>query len=356
MRTGSAGRLITAIATTVMLAASLSMAGQTAQASDPTGSDVGLFGSQDPTYDGVYRQSAAIMGLVAVNATVPRVSVAWLLRQQCADGSYAAYRPDPTLPCPAPDPANYTGPDTNSTAMAAMALRAVAARQPRDTPGIVKAAKRAEAWLARQQVPDGGWEWIEGLTADATSTGMSLASAGRAATPSHRRGAAWLRGLMGPEAACGLPFQSGGPVDPLSTSWGLIGAQGSLPFARHRGPRTITPCAATSPHLLATGSWLASAITAGNGQIPSAYSPDQTDWNSTALATLGLSQRHGSTAALRLGLAALQGNVAAYTRPGGTDVPGALGTLLMVAGATGADPRDFGGVDLIQRLMASLRR
>jgi len=31
----------------------------------PSSGDAGLYGAQDPTYDGVYRQSLAIIGLVA---------------------------------------------------------------------------------------------------------------------------------------------------------------------------------------------------------------------------------------------------------------------------------------------------
>jgi hypothetical protein len=76
----------------------------------------------------------------------------------------------------------------------------------------------------------------------------------------------------------------------------------------------------------------------------------------TALATLGLSQSRGSTQAMRLGVTALQANVLAYTRTSSGDMPAALGTLLMVAHATGADPTDFGGVDLRRQLLASMQK
>ena len=150
----------------------------------------------------MYRQSASILGLAAVGITAPRPAVTWLLRQQCDDGSFTAYRLDPTQPCPEPDLVNYTGPDTNSTAMAIMALRVLSARytgSARDAQRktVVKAAaQRAATWLTQRQLSDGGWEWIRGLGADATSTSMALAAIGRKATPPSRRGSSWLRRAM----------------------------------------------------------------------------------------------------------------------------------------------------------------
>ena len=46
------------------------------------GDDAGLYGAQDPTFDGVYRQGLAITGLVAVDRSVPKAAVDWLLDQQ----------------------------------------------------------------------------------------------------------------------------------------------------------------------------------------------------------------------------------------------------------------------------------
>lgn len=316
----------------------------------------GLFGSQDPTYDGVYRQSAAIMGLTVNRAPVPRAAVDWLLRQQCSDGSFAAFRADTQSPCPEPDPVNFTGPDVNSTAMAVMALESLNAGD--YTPGapVARAAQRAAAWLRGQQAADGGWEWIRGLGSDSTSTGMALAALGRKGTPGFRQGAAWLRNQMIVTSECAVPFQPAGPVDPLSTSWTLIGAQGSLPYDRHRGKRLATPCTDAPATLLAAGDWLTTALVDGDGRLPSAFDATQTDWNSTALATLGVSQSHGSTKAMRLGVVALQDNVTAYATSGDAYIPAALGTLLMVAHASGANPRDFGGVNLTQRLLATLQK
>ena len=54
----------------------------------PTPEDTGLYGSQDPTYDGAFREGLAIAGLVAVDRKVPKSAVSWLLAQQCSDGSF----------------------------------------------------------------------------------------------------------------------------------------------------------------------------------------------------------------------------------------------------------------------------
>ena len=86
----------------------------------------GLYGAADPTYDGVYRQSLAMLGLAANDM------------RPAGRGHHLAARPAvrrrvlPGLPRrpgqavrQAPDPVNFTGPDTNSTATALMALMAL---------------------------------------------------------------------------------------------------------------------------------------------------------------------------------------------------------------------------------------
>ena len=75
-------------------------------------STTGLYGASDPTYDGVFRQSLAILGLTSVGVKPSAPAIDWLLNQQCADGSYQAYRTDLAAPArpatrrhpPAPTP------------------------------------------------------------------------------------------------------------------------------------------------------------------------------------------------------------------------------------------------------------
>ena len=56
--------------------------------------NVGLYGSSDPTYDGVFRQSLAILGLHAAGQTPDPTAIDWLLDQQCADGGFSSYNAD----------------------------------------------------------------------------------------------------------------------------------------------------------------------------------------------------------------------------------------------------------------------
>jgi len=90
------------------------------------GTDKGLFGAAEPTFDGAFRQGLALAALKSANvpASDPRVAsaIAWLTKQQCANGLWEAYRAKPATPCAAANPKTFTGPDTNSTAWAVEGL------------------------------------------------------------------------------------------------------------------------------------------------------------------------------------------------------------------------------------------
>ena len=133
---------------------------------------VGLFGSADPTYDGVFRQSLSLLAFVAAGQTPPSDAVTWLLEQQCADGGFEPFRADVAVACTASDPVNYTGEDTNSSGLAAAALIAV---------GEAPAADRALAWALAAQNPDGGFPYYLGGASDANSTAMVLMATNAAA-------------------------------------------------------------------------------------------------------------------------------------------------------------------------------
>ena len=94
-----------------------------------TGADAGLFGTQVPNFDGAFRQGLALAALKAakVKTKDPHVrrASAWLTAQQCPNGLFEPYRVDTALPCDPVDPLNFTGPDTNSTAMALQGLAAL---------------------------------------------------------------------------------------------------------------------------------------------------------------------------------------------------------------------------------------
>jgi hypothetical protein len=93
-----------------------------------SGPDKGLFGAQDPTYDGAFRQGLSLAALAAARVAPSDARVAsaitWLTTQQCANGLWQAYRASTATPCAASDPNTFSGPDTNSTAQAVQGLAA----------------------------------------------------------------------------------------------------------------------------------------------------------------------------------------------------------------------------------------
>ncbi|MGO8872919.1 MAG: putative Ig domain-containing protein [Acidimicrobiales bacterium] len=116
-----------------------------------SGADTGLFGVQNPTYDGAYRQGLSLAALAAVGETSgTQVSSAerWLTGQQCPDGGWTSYVTADN-PCNG-SPADYVGPDTNSTALAVQGLSAQ---------GDLAAgpAKEALKFLKKAQDRGGGW-------------------------------------------------------------------------------------------------------------------------------------------------------------------------------------------------------
>jgi squalene cyclase len=121
----------------------------------------GLFGSADPTYDGVWRQSLALLAQHTVGVRPAVKAVDWLTGQQCANGAFAAYRADASAACDA-----KTQVDTNSTAAAVQALGALG--------GHVEAASRAVTWLKSVQNTDGGWGYMPGGASDTNSTSVVI--------------------------------------------------------------------------------------------------------------------------------------------------------------------------------------
>jgi hypothetical protein len=132
-----------------------------------TGADTGLYGAGDPTYDGPFRQGLALAALSLVDPpSANSPAVTWLTRQECAEGSWT-YRPDTNQPCVL-DLADFTGPDTNGTAMAVIGLHAVGASAPIDPTPYLDGARHA----------DGGWSFYADPSSpsDPDSTGLVIAA------------------------------------------------------------------------------------------------------------------------------------------------------------------------------------
>src|SRR5579871_3956655 len=61
---------------------------------------VGLYGVQDPTYDGAYRQGLSLVALETAGKAPDPTAVTWLLDQQCSDGGWQPVRTDLSVACP----------------------------------------------------------------------------------------------------------------------------------------------------------------------------------------------------------------------------------------------------------------
>lgn len=217
----------------------------------------GLYGASDPTFDGVFRQSLAILGLRSVGVAVPADALDWLVDQQCdglspatAVGGWTSYRSDVNVACPAPDPVMFVGPETNSTALAIQALAAAGVAPEVDPLPFLDAAQES----------DGGWAFIPGLVVDPNSTALVI----QALIAEGEDPAAWTApggdpwsSLLSWQLGCDAdpvdvgaftsPF-SGGFPDQFATLQAVWGASGqALPGDGGPFGPTPVPCEAPPP-------------------------------------------------------------------------------------------------------------
>lgn len=311
--------------------------------------DRGLYGSSDPTYNGVLRQSLAIMGLASVEVAPAKPAVTWLLGQQCADGSFEAYRRDTSVSCGPSNPTEFSGPDVNTTAAAATALALV---------GEQAAARRAVVWLNNVQNDDWGWPYYAGGDSDANSTALGILAL-RTVTPQDRSARvpnaidylATLQLPCGTATGGALPYQAGGAASSLASSEAIASIGARLPLEPAAVLKRNPPCGKGALTRLA--SYLASQISA-KGSLTSDLGTGQ-DLGSTARSVIGLNALGVGRAAVRTGTATLIAGAREYALKDGVANPGSLGLLLMVAEATGTSPRSFGGVNLVSTLTGSMQ-
>jgi LPXTG-motif cell wall-anchored protein len=360
LRTLAAGA-IAAVAATALLSSTASAATPTPIATPiaiVAPANIGLFGAQDPTYDGVYRQSLAILGLIATGHTPNAPAVAWLLAQQCADGSFTAYRAHTSVAC------TSATEDENATAAAIQAL--VALGKPTTTAVVA---------LKHFQLADGGFydnTAFGPAASDANSTGLALSaltaagvSAATVTSTTGKTGDDYLRSLQiactATTGAGAYDFQGEATLhaNDYATVQALLGQLGkAFPLAPAAAAGSTPACPATiadaASSSAAATSYLAARLTATKGAIPSAFGSG-TDWTTTANAVLDLEAAGAGTPAVAPALTALEGGTKAYVETAGVFAPGPLATLLLVAHASGVDPGAFGGVDLTTTLASTER-
>ncbi|MEU9036540.1 prenyltransferase/squalene oxidase repeat-containing protein [Streptomyces sp. NPDC048352] len=320
----------------------------------------GLFGKADPTYDGVWRQSLALLAQRTAGVKPAPQAVAWLTGQQCANGGFASFRADAGAVCDA-----KTVFDTNATAVAVQALKALGGKDAE--------VKKAADWLKSVQNEDGGWAYVPGSPSEGSSTAIvisALATAGE--TPDQ------VKSKAGKSAYDGLlSFQLGCSTEPASDrgAFGYQPADGKLaanadataaaalaglgkgilvePAASDTAAAALAcPAAPADPAGAARGAagYLAEALRKDGHLTAVTPGSDQpvADTGNTADAVIALAaagHRQSAAGALEW----LQKNSAQWSK----DNPAALATLVLTAHATGTDPKSFGGTDLVSALNAT---
>jgi len=349
--TGAA--VVVAVAATLMSIVPASAApARAGTSSDPA--YIGMYGQQDPTFDGVYRQSLVVLALNDQGATVSSPAINWLRRQQCNNGMFTSFRPNLEAACEAPD--------SNATAMAVMALEAV---------GRDNAAKDAVKWLVNHQLPGGGWEYTTGWGADSNSTGLviqALISRGRDPENVTVGGNSPLDFLESVQLDCSYPKSDRGALD-YQVSGELVvndyaTAQATQALAGSALPVDANPGSTQLPVMDCVGGsstaaeaaagYLGRRLNAHDGLIPNAFGPG-TDYGSTANAVLSLVASGYGANAVDKAMRALEANVRRFVLDDNRDVLPAAGALMtLTENATGGDPTDVDGVNLIKRLKQSI--
>ncbi|MBW1603467.1 terpene cyclase/mutase family protein [Streptomyces sp. JJ66] len=315
-----------------------------------------LYGTADPQYDGVFRHAHALLAQDAVGVTPAEAAVSWLTGQQCDDGAFTAYRPDPGQACD-----DTTVRDTNATALAVQALAAVAGED--DEP-----VGEAVQWLQSVRNDDGGWGYNPGGASDANSTAVvmgALLAAGekpQAATHDALRG--FQLGCEAPEEERGaFAYQPGedGKLAPnaLATAAAALAAQesGLAVAADSAGDAAPELPACTDGDAFARedaaqagAAYLHTQLAAHDGHLMSALpgAEDQPDYGTTTLAVLTLA---GGGYDVEQPLAWLAEHHTEW--PGVQESPAALAQLVLAVRAAGGDPTAFGGTDLVAQLAAT---
>ncbi|MFI9610525.1 prenyltransferase/squalene oxidase repeat-containing protein [Streptomyces sp. NPDC052023] len=343
-------RSAAALAVTAVIGAAATPAAHAASPSPSLPS--GLYGTSDPTYDGVWRQSLALLAQDTVGVEPASEATDWLARQQCDNGGFAAFRAEPGKDCDA-----KTMVDTNSTAAAVQALAALGDHD--------AATGKAVDWLKSVQNKDGGWGYTPGGPSDANSTAVvvgALAAVGEKPDAVVKDGKSPYDALLKLSIPCdekdggAFAYQPGKKGEPAAnadaTAAAVLGALGKG-LAAEAGKKAEPKCAdaGTPEQAAANGAAHLAETLAKDGHLTSALpgAEDQPDYGNTADAVVALAAQGGAEQAKKP-LTWLEQNATAWARQSG---PAAYAQLILAAHAAGADPREFGGTDLVSRLNAT---
>ena len=345
--------------------------------SSPSSSPAGttpdaLYGDGDPRHDAVWRQSLVLLAQHAVDERPVPAAVDWLADQQCADGSFRSYRPDPTTGCGDAEDA-----DVNATAAAVQALVA--------TGGHRTEVARSVRWLRSVQNDDGGWGYHPGDPSDANSVAVvvgALTAAGvrphtvRPTASSGDEQPSAYDALLAFQLGCDAPAGQRGafayqpePSGRLTANdaatvaavtaalgQGLAAEPAAEPAATPQPPRCTgdahQPAARTPADAAEAGAaYLIRTLRSNDWHLRLSLpgGEETPDYGNTALAAVALAAG-GHRDAARRSVAWLERHLDGWQ--GYRANPAALAHLVLATDAVGGTPRDFAGTDLVARLAA----
>ncbi|WP_344098133.1 prenyltransferase/squalene oxidase repeat-containing protein [Streptomyces stramineus] len=354
-----------ALATAAVL--STAMAPAAFADASPSPAAPGLYGTEDPKFDGVFRQSLTFVAQSAVGVSPAKEAVDWLTGQQCADGGFPGFRADPAKAC------DTQKEFTDQTAAAVQGLAAAGGRSEQVTKGL--------DWLKAHQNDDGGWGYQPGSPSDANSTSIALgafAATGQdPAKVAAKGGKDPVATLLTFQLGCdakegergGFSFlkddKSGLRADNLASAAAGLATRGKgfLVEPPKKGadqPLKPLDCAAddkakpkdAAAAAEAVDGYLSEALAKNGGYlVPSMPgAPAKPDQGNTADAVVALAAGGHREAAEKplTWLRSKESGTADWAK----NHPGRVAKLILAAHATGADPRDFAGTDLVAQLNA----
>ncbi len=235
-----------------------------------------------------------------------------------------------------------TGSDTDSTAMAAMALALVPTDRARTAVG------RALAWLAAQQESDGSFPGAAGESVNsaavstqalhlAASTYASAITAGEQFLASEQNSDGGFNVTVGAESA----------GSDVRASTQAVGAIAGMPFGSVLDDVKAKAAADDG------ADYLVAQLTGGDHFTSSFGGTTFDDQGLTADGLFGLLAAGGHASTVAAMTAYLRGQVDAYADVSGAfggPFSGSLAKLALVAEATGGNPHAFGGFDLLKTL------
>lgn len=336
-----------------------------------------LYGKADPKYDGVWRQSLALLALDAAGAEPAREAVDWLARQHCGDGSFTAYRAETDAETDAACDEKKTPGDTNATAAAVQALSAVGRED--------GAVREALAWLRSVQNDDGGWGYNPGSPSDANSVSVvvgAYAAAGKQPEKITRGGKSPYDALTSLQLGCEAEDASRGAfayqpgkdgkqaANDDATAAAVLAATGSGLQAERQPNRPLKPLScgkgkgdsdsdggggkALGPDEAAEAgaAYLVSVLRKNDRRLLAATpgAKNTPDYANTADAVIALAASGHRTEALK-SLDWLAAKLSSWDKA--ESDPGAIAGVMLAVHATGGHAATLKGAKLLDRLVAT---